>query len=365
MSRRRPTVALAAVPLTSRAAALLVPLVFGLAAPGHAPNFSDLASPRVPGTIPLVSATPAAAAESPALAWPATGIGDAFADPDRVAALEARIRELEETCPGDPAIVVMPPDASWSITRNASAPTVAASLIKLPLLLSMERLAGRGRLALDQIVDVEASDLTSGSGRLADGRGDRRMPIRELAERMTIESDNTATNALIRIVGKDTLQAEFEAMGLKATRLERRILARGDNPTTAEETAFLLAGLQGSWSRDLLERVENRRRLARHLPAGTRIAHKTGTLRRIVHDAGLIETPAGPMVVVGLVRNARSWAAAEAWLGRLGQAVYEAAHPGRAAIETGDETTRRENPTIRTGRDAVRNARPDRARLER
>ncbi len=282
--------------------------------------------PGAAGTI--VASAPALAAANPT---PSLVPGeDALAaskglTPEEVAVLEERLRALIASCPGDPALVVMPPDASWTIAHDAEETTSAASLIKLPIHLALDRLAADGRIDPGMLVTLEGEDRTPGSGRLRDARAGRTFRLRELAERMIVESDNTATNAIIRLVGQDTLQAEFLRLGLRATRLERRILAQGgDNATTAAEMALLLAALPEGPVRETLERVENRRRLARDLPAATPIAHKTGTLRRFVHDAGRMETPHGPLIVVGLVRHASSWPEAEDWLAALGRTVYEA-----------------------------------------
>lgn len=243
--------------------------------------------------------------------------------PKEIDDLDRLLGHLVTTCPGHPSLVVMPPDAAWSITRSAEDTACAASLIKLPILLAMERMEHEGRLNLSRSITLRSSDRTAGSGRLQDAPRGLAYTLSELAERMTVESDNTAANALIRFIGRDTLQAEFTTMGLKATRLEHNILAsRADNPTTALELATLLATLPEGWARGYLERTENRRRLARYLPEDALLAHKTGTLRHVVHDAGVMETSAGPVIIVALVRDASSWPAAELWLGEVGRAVY-------------------------------------------
>lgn len=312
-SRRLPWGARASAALLILACSLLL-----LTAPaGPGPDTARASSPLVGERAWAASAAPRPTPENPT---PAADL----VSPESLDRLERRVRELIEACPGEPAVVVMPRDASWSITHQAEATTAAASLIKLPILLALEALEGRGELVMDNRVDLESEDRTGGSGRLKAFRSGTSLTFRELAERMVVESDNTATNAIIRVVGRDTIQAEFEALGLRATRLDRRILERGDNPTTAQEMAQLLAVVEGPEAGNLLERVENRRRLARWLPPHARIAHKTGTLRRHVHDAGIVETPSGPLIVVGLVSGARSWPEAEAWLGELGRVVYEA-----------------------------------------
>ncbi|MBX6343006.1 MAG: serine hydrolase, partial [Thermomicrobiaceae bacterium] len=60
---------------------------------------------------------------------------------------------------------------------------------------------------------------------------------------------------------------------------------------------------------DLLAQQQINDRLPALLPPGTRVAHKTGNLATVVHDAGVIYAPRGPIVVVVMSEDVQSEAA--------------------------------------------------------
>lgn len=77
---------------------------------------------------------------------------------------------------------------------------------------------------------------------------------------------------------------------------------------------------------DLLAQQGITDRLPVGLPPGTRVAHKTGNLPGIVHDAGVIYAPAGPVIVAVLSEDAHSeWAVVE-----LARAVAAIAYDSRS-----------------------------------
>ena len=78
-------------------------------------------------------------------------------------------------------------------------------------------------------------------------------------------------------------------------------------------------------ARALLRSASNAMRLKRYLPDTVSVEHKTGTLRDIVHDAGIVSTPSGDVIVAGLISNVTDRNEAEKWLGLLGKIVYERA----------------------------------------
>lgn len=238
-------------------------------------------------------------------------------------ALSAEIDRLMQRCPGEPSIVIHS-KAGWSIEHNPSEVVKAASLIKLPIMAALFSMD----VDLSESILVSRRDRTRGSGSLRHGRLPKTFTALELIERMIIESDNTATNALLRHYGKDRIGAEFLRLGFVRTNISNMILAsREDNPTTAAEIAGLLMRLDSlpgaETMREIMRRTVNDRRLGRYLSESAELAHKTGTLRSVLHDAGIIKTPAGDIVVVALVKSPRARSSAEKWLGDLGRTIYE------------------------------------------
>lgn len=75
---------------------------------------------------------------------------------------------------------------------------------------------------------------------------------------------------------------------------------------------------------DLLARQEINDRLPAALPDGTWVAHKTGNLDTVVHDAGVIKAPGGPVVVVVLSDEVEDEAAVVELIQRIGLLAYRA-----------------------------------------
>jgi beta-lactamase class A len=77
-----------------------------------------------------------------------------------------------------------------------------------------------------------------------------------------------------------------------------------------------------------LERCEDRQKLPRFLPEGTRVAHKTGSDEGVRTDAGILFTPAGPVAIAVLTaeNQDRSWGPdndGDRLCAEVGRAVYE------------------------------------------
>jgi beta-lactamase class A len=73
---------------------------------------------------------------------------------------------------------------------------------------------------------------------------------------------------------------------------------------------------------DILRRQQVSSKIPRLLPPGTLVAHKTGTIRDASHDAGIIYSPAGPLVLAVMTRDL-SEAVAEGAIRHAARLVYE------------------------------------------
>jgi beta-lactamase class A len=213
----------------------------------------------------------------------------------------------------------------------------SASVIKLPLVMTLYADAARGGFDLDERVAV--GDRVDGSGVLRHMREVERLSLRDLAMLAIIVSDNTATNRLIERVGLDRVGERMHDWGCARTRLSRKMYdfeaaKRGDeNVMTARETASLLLRLQRGECEDrstseailaVLEQCQDRTMLRRYLPYGVRVPHKTGTLDESRNDAGIVPGER-PVIVAAFTRKLRDTGAAVSWLGILGWCAYRAA----------------------------------------
>src|SRR5260370_26530438 len=100
-------------------------------------------------------------------------------------------------------------------------PFPSASVIKLPLVMTLYADAARGLLDLDEQVAV--GDRVDGSGVLRHMRDVERLSLRDLALLAIIVSDNTATNRLIERIGVDRVGKRLREWGCAESRLSRQM----------------------------------------------------------------------------------------------------------------------------------------------
>jgi beta-lactamase class A len=174
----------------------------------------------------------------------------------------------------------------------------SASLIKVLILAELLRQVDKGQISLD------------------DPLGDS--TVGRLAKSMIVVSDNAAANLLMDRVGFEEINTLARDLGLKDTHLSRHMLdyeVRGsgkDNLTSASDMVTLFSAIWkgeflSSDSRKLALSILRRQRLNEKIPAalplGTFIAHKTGELPSIEHDAGVVILPDGAFAIAVLTEG--------------------------------------------------------------
>ena len=189
----------------------------------------------------------------------------------------------------------------------------AASTIKLPILVALFQAVDEGKVRLDELLTVRSDLITGGSGELQNSPG-AQLTVLQTATKMIAISDNTGTNMIIdRLGGKQALNTKFSSWGLRTTVI-RNLLGdfAGTNTTSPTDLVRLSALIakhklvtESSRSHvlDILNQTENRTLLPAGLGRGAAIAHKTGTLGRLIGDAGIIEMPNGKLYLAGIFVN--------------------------------------------------------------
>jgi beta-lactamase class A len=201
----------------------------------------------------------------------------------------------------------------WSY--NADHYFHAASTMKLAVLLGVFRQVEHGELTLDAPVHVR-NRFTSivnqepfmlDLGRDADpdvyGHLGKTMTVRELAYWMITKSSNLGTNLLVDVVGIPTIQSALDELEIDGVRIlrgvedQRAFEAGLNNEVTAHGLLKLLRLIadgkaysqKGSdeMLRILLDQ-QFRSGIPAGLPKGARIAHKTGNISTVHHDAGIV-----------------------------------------------------------------------------
>jgi beta-lactamase class A len=241
---------------------------------------------------------------------------------------------------GLPGLIAIGSDGTALYERAADDAFPAASVIKIPILMTVHADAAEGRLSLDERLPV--GEHLPGTGVLGWARGIADLTIRDHAMLMTIVSDNTATNRLMERIGVERIAERMREWGCVRTQLRRKMFDfeaanRGlDNVASPREMAGLLLRLVRGELVDratsdavlaVLEATQDDALIRRYLPARTRVAHKTGSLEKVRNDAAVIwaSTDRPPAVAVGFVNGAPDIRPAQSLLGLFGWLAYEAA----------------------------------------
>lgn len=193
----------------------------------------------------------------------------------------------------------------------------SASLIKVPILLLLLEQAAQGHRTLNDVLPVPAARV-GGTGILHALPSVQAMSLRDLAHLMITLSDNVATNLLIDALGMEVINAWCVGNGLAHTRIERRMMdaearARGlDNWTTAQDACAVLEQLLPGRTRlppelsrlglEMLAEQHSRDAFPAQLPPDACLAHKTGALSGLRHDAGIL-TLNGHSVVLAVLAD--------------------------------------------------------------
>ena len=203
-------------------------------------------------------------------------------------------------------------------THNPDLPLIAASVIKLPIMVTAFRDIAAGKLDADEIISIKQEDKMPSCGALTYMHDGLEVTLTDLITLMIVLSDNTATNLLIDLLTPDHVNRTMEALGIPGIALRRRLFdmelyERGINNTvTARGVGLLLermatGTLLGKALDDRMIDILLNQRLNGKIPfflhgKGIRCAHKTGEDDDITHDVGIVYTEK-PFVLCMLSNN--------------------------------------------------------------
>ncbi len=243
--------------------------------------------------------------------------------------LDREIDALVAGHPGATVAVVVRQRGGVVYARDAERSFHAASTMKVPVMIEAFRQVEAGRLAWGAPVRVENQfrSIVDGSVfQIEDDSDDslyalqgQAVPVRTLVERAITTSSNLATNLLIELVTADSVQATVDRLGAGGMRVLRGVedlkafRAGLSNATTAAALATLLEALRDGRAVspeadaamvEILAAQDFNEMIPAGLPPGTRVAHKTGWITRIHHDAGVVyPEAAAPYVLVILTEG--------------------------------------------------------------
>ena len=211
-----------------------------------------------------------------------------------------KIREA----PGHVAFYYRPLDGGCAQMYNEMMPVVAASVIKIPIMVEAFRQFESGELNPLATYRIKPEDKMPSCGALNRMHDGLEVTLRDLVELMIVLSDNSATNILIDRLGIARVNATLEAEGLRVTRLRRKLFDKAgmeaglSNHVCAREIGLLLERMYAGTlvspqaSAEMLEILRNQKLNGKMpfflKPRGIACAHKTGEDDGITHDVGVV-----------------------------------------------------------------------------
>jgi len=189
----------------------------------------------------------------------------------------------------------------------------AASLVKLPVMLTLYRQAEAGQLNLADQYTLKEVDKMVGAGVLQSKIAGEVYTYRQLAEFMGQYSDNTAYNAVLKKLSLEQVQQTVEQLGMSATDIKEF------ETSPADMGLFWQKFYQGDLVNDLhqqemlafLTDTAFEDRIPAGVPDEVRVAHKVGTEIGNFADTGIVFGPESFVLVI-ITRNAREAEALEA-----------------------------------------------------
>lgn len=218
-------------------------------------------------------------------------LGEGLAPPLSTRILEDQLAQIARSHPGTYEAVVYEPDSGRTFGLNSERPFMAASLAKLPVLITLYKAAARDELSLDEEISILPSDVQNyGTGVLNKYPVGSTMTLRECASYLIKESDNTAWVMLERRLGKGKIEAELGSLGVDNTDYRSFV-------TTPEDVLLMIRAIAdpGYTTPDLsaemlslMTDTSYEDRLPEPLPEGVRVAHKIGSYEDTFSDAGVV-----------------------------------------------------------------------------
>src|SRR5713101_1432833 len=261
----------------------------------------------------------------------------AFAQDAKLATAESAISARIAKSGADVAVYFLRLDgrAQWSV--RADDVFHAASTMKIPVMIELFHQVQEGKVKLTDtlLVKNEFHSIMDGSAYVLNASDDSEG---ELCELMITVSSNLATNLLIEKLGVENIRAEVHTLGADGMNVKRGVednkaFQNGlNNTTTASGLGMLLQSIAEGKAVDaassnemvaILEWQKFNEGIPAGLPKGVPVAHKTGEITKIHHDAAIVFAKR-PFILVILVRGLAEKMDSAALMADISKSLYEA-----------------------------------------
>ncbi|WP_197985675.1 class A beta-lactamase, subclass A2 [Leptolyngbya sp. Cla-17] len=238
--------------------------------------------------------------------------------------LRDRIEQIARAAQGRVGVSGTVVETGASVSLNGNQRFPMQSVYKFPIAMAVLAQVDQGKLKLDQKIRVETSDIVQGSRILDESSQGVELTLAALLKYMVSESDNTACDVLLRLVGEPKLVTQYlRGLGINDIVVANTEKELGQDPAvqyrnaatpnamvvllrTLQEGKGLSNASQALLRRWLTETTTGPKRLKGLLPKGTVVAHKTGTSSTVngvtaaTNDVGLVTLPNGQHLAIAV-----------------------------------------------------------------
>ncbi|MGI8538854.1 MAG: serine hydrolase [Rubrobacteraceae bacterium] len=334
-----------------------------------------LTSAEVPG-FPASLAESAFAASPDAVRFaPTTPVYDGGSDNERVReGMRDALAEVQEY-PGAVGFYALDLESGDGYGIRPDETFFSASTIKIPVMAAVYKKIDEGELEYSDPILTEESDWAAGAGWLQWETPGARATVEDALWLMMTQSDNVATNALMRVSGgpghvnevAETLGAEDTRITWKVTS-ERAAVPSLDNRTTPRDMANILQSIYAGEAASeyaseemvgLMRQNNLEFWMEAGLPEGVRAANKGGWLDASYNDVGVVEYEGEPYVLATFTKYGQNMPNGERTLADISEAVW-LAQTGQTKGEFEDEREKERREAAEEAENEEENAREER-----
>ncbi|MEO5999963.1 MAG: serine hydrolase [Chitinophagaceae bacterium] len=271
--------------------------------------------------------------------------------PDSIALRKLIMEELASHPEGTFAVAFKDLTTGKQFLMNEHEIFHAASTMKTPVLIETYNQAAAGKFKITDSITIKNvfKSIVDGSHYSLDSVDDSehdlytkvgsKLPLYEVLHRMITMSSNLATNNVIDLVGAKNANATMRTFGAKDMQVLRGVeddkaFEKGmNNTTTAYDLMLIMESLASGKavskeaSDAMIQIMFDQHftdKIARKLPAGVRVASKSGSLTGVSHDSGIVYLPDGKKyVIVLLSRGVQSYDNVNKTLANVSKLIYD------------------------------------------
>jgi beta-lactamase class A len=211
-----------------------------------------------------------------------------------------------------------------TVAIDPDVPVPTASVIKLPIMVEAFYEIKAGKHRLDERLKLTKENQVEGSGVLTLFQPGLEPTLEDAITMMIVQSDNTATNMVIDVLGIAAVNEHIAKMGLKNTYLYRKVFMAPVGPMPPDQKKFGLGKTSAKDMAEVMESIERcdlgdrslcdkmiamlknqnvRTMIPRYLESSdttettSAIGNKTGSLDDVRNDVGIVYTKHGQIII--------------------------------------------------------------------